>query len=61
VPGARLERLGEAMHGDAPPLGTRLTIEAVDELPVNRQSSNSTPDHKRRERCNRHAVSFSRH
>jgi hypothetical protein len=31
------------MHGDAPPLGTRLTIEAVDELPVNRQSSDSTP------------------
>ena len=37
VLGARLERLGEARHWDAPPLAMRLTIETLDELRVNRQ------------------------
>ncbi len=36
--GARLECLGEATHGHAPALGMCLTIETLDELPVNRQS-----------------------
>ena len=36
--GAGLERRSEATDGNAPPLGICLTIETLDELPVNRQS-----------------------